>query len=96
MTHGNLPPQFLSSGGQVCPRETHYLALKSILQYAAATIDDGIYYWRTEARLDLPDNPCLQLSAHPPMNQNGQLLIWTPVGLIASLPGAPLVDGSFD
>ena len=34
--------------------ELHYQALRDILGYLANTIDEGIYYWRPQPRMDLP------------------------------------------
>jgi hypothetical protein len=51
--------------GSAFPSETHYLALKSILRYAAATIDDGIYFWRVEPQMDLPDDPLPTIVSTP-------------------------------
>eukprot|EP00804_Cyclotella_cryptica_P017245 CCRYP_016804-RA/>CCRYP_016804-RA protein AED:0.21 eAED:0.21 QI:0/0/0/1/1/1/3/0/813 len=45
------------SQASTCPSETHFLAVKSIFRYLAATIDDGIYFWRVEPRMDVPDDP---------------------------------------
>jgi hypothetical protein len=39
------------------PAEEHYTALRQLCNYLAHTIDDGIYYWRTNPRLDLPQAP---------------------------------------
>jgi hypothetical protein len=39
------------------PAPQHYQALRDIIAYLAATIDDGIYYWRKQPRMDLPDAP---------------------------------------
>jgi hypothetical protein len=36
------------------PAEEHYLALRQLCRYLAATITDGIYYWRMQPRPDLP------------------------------------------
>jgi deoxyuridine 5'-triphosphate nucleotidohydrolase len=36
------------------PAELHFDAVKDIFRYLKATQDDGIYYWRTEPRMDLP------------------------------------------
>ena len=36
------------------PAKIHFDALKEIYRYLQATINDGIYYWRTEPRMDLP------------------------------------------
>jgi dUTP pyrophosphatase len=45
------------------PAEAHYQALLDILGFLANTIDDGIYYWRTSPRMDLPPHPLPSL--HP-------------------------------
>ena len=39
------------------PAEQHYQALRDILNYLANTVEDGIYYWRKEPRMDLPAMP---------------------------------------
>ena len=39
------------------PAELHYKAVLGILEFLSATIDHGIYYWRQEPRMDLPDAP---------------------------------------
>ena len=36
------------------PAKVHFDALKDIYRYLHATIDDGIYYWRSDSRMDLP------------------------------------------
>jgi hypothetical protein len=51
--------------GSAFPSETHYLALKSVLRYAAATIDDGIYFWHTEPVVELPDDPLPTIVSTP-------------------------------
>jgi hypothetical protein len=48
-----------------CPAEVHYCAVKSIFRYLAATISDGIYFWRTEPNMDLPDDPLPVVSSTP-------------------------------
>lgn len=45
------------------PAEEHYQALRNILGFLGKTIDDGIYYWRTTPRMDLPVHPMPAL--HP-------------------------------
>jgi hypothetical protein len=35
------------------PARQHFLALLQVAQYLAALVHDGIYYWRTEAQMDL-------------------------------------------
>jgi len=45
------------------PAEKHYQALRDILGYLANTLDEGIYYWRPQPRMDLPAAPLPSL--HP-------------------------------
>jgi hypothetical protein len=45
------------------PTELHYQALRDILSYLAKTLNEGIYYWRTQPRMDLPAAPLPSL--HP-------------------------------
>jgi hypothetical protein len=44
------------------PAEAHYIALRQVCSYLAATINEGIYYWRQNPREDLPDAPLLTTS----------------------------------
>jgi hypothetical protein len=53
------------SQASASPTETHYNAIKSIFRYLAATMTDGIYFWRTEARLDLPDDELPTIHSTP-------------------------------
>mmetsp|Transcript_29198 Transcript_29198/g.41778 ORF Transcript_29198/g.41778 Transcript_29198/m.41778 type:complete len:582 (+) Transcript_29198:2850-4595(+) len=39
------------------PAEIHYKATLGILEFLSTTIDDGIYYWRREPCMDLPERP---------------------------------------
>eukprot|EP00590_Aulacoseira_subarctica_P009283 CAMPEP_0172419932 /NCGR_PEP_ID=MMETSP1064-20121228/6327_1 /TAXON_ID=202472 /ORGANISM="Aulacoseira subarctica , Strain CCAP 1002/5" /LENGTH=1080 /DNA_ID=CAMNT_0013159633 /DNA_START=39 /DNA_END=3281 /DNA_ORIENTATION=+ len=39
------------------PAREHYEAIKHVSQYLAMTIDEGLYFWRDEPRLDLPIGP---------------------------------------
>ena len=39
------------------PAREHYEAIKHIFKYVKATINDGLYYWRSEPRPDLPSLP---------------------------------------
>jgi hypothetical protein len=43
--------------GTAAPSETHYLAVRSIFRYVASTMNDGIVFWRTKPRMDLPADP---------------------------------------
>ena len=36
------------------PARLHFEALQGIYNYLSHTIDDGIYYWRAQPRMDLP------------------------------------------
>ena len=36
------------------PAEEHYIAVKHIFKYLKATVDDGIYFWRSEPQDDFP------------------------------------------
>jgi hypothetical protein len=48
-----------------CPAEVHYCAVKNIFRYVATTVSEGIYFWRTEANMDLPDDPLPTISSTP-------------------------------
>jgi len=39
------------------PAEEHYHALRDLVAYLAATIEDGIYYWRKQPVMELPEGP---------------------------------------
>jgi hypothetical protein len=39
------------------PAKCHYQALKNLFAFLNATKSEGLYYWRQEARMDLPDEP---------------------------------------
>lgn len=39
------------------PAKEHYEAIKHVSQYLAMTIEDGLYFWRDEPRMDLPVGP---------------------------------------
>jgi hypothetical protein len=45
--------------------EVHYCGVKSVFWYLAATIDEGIYFWRTELCMDLPDDPLPKIWSLP-------------------------------
>lgn len=53
------------SQASAAPTETHYNAVKSIFRYLAATQNDGIYFWRTAARMDLPDDNLPKIHSTP-------------------------------
>jgi hypothetical protein len=40
-----------------CPHEIHYHGLKHALKYLYHTKDDGLYFWRTHPRMELPEGP---------------------------------------
>ncbi len=39
------------------PAQVHYEALKHVSQFLAQTIDDGLYFWRDEPKMGLPEGP---------------------------------------
>jgi len=45
------------------PAEEHYHALCDLVAYLAATIEDGIYYWRKHPVMELPDAPLPNIKA---------------------------------
>ena len=53
------------SQASAAPTETHYNAIKSIFQYLAATSNDGIYFWRTAPRMDLPEDDLPTIHSTP-------------------------------
>ena len=50
--HATKLSQFMEN-----PAEVHYVALRQLCEYLAQTLTDGIYYWRTQTRTDLPERP---------------------------------------
>ena len=53
------------ASASAAPTETHYNAVKSIFRYLAATIKDGIHFWRTQPRMDLPDDELPRIHSSP-------------------------------
>jgi len=51
------------------PAEIHYHGLKHAIRYLYTTRSDGLYFWRTRPRPDLPDLPL------PTINSNAQDLL---------------------
>ncbi|KAL7488574.1 hypothetical protein ACHAW6_014164 [Cyclotella cf. meneghiniana] len=47
------------------PAEVHYNGVKSVFRYLAATMDEGIVFWRTEPCMDLPDDPLPKIWSTP-------------------------------
>jgi hypothetical protein len=39
-----------------CPAEQHYHAVRHAIKYLYVTRSDGIYYWRKEPLMDLPEH----------------------------------------
>jgi hypothetical protein len=52
-----------------CPHEIHYHGLKHALKFLYHSKDDGLYFWRTHPRMDLPEGPL------PPIISNCQDLL---------------------
>lgn len=53
------------ASASAAPTETHYNAVKSIFRYLAATMKDGIHFWRTAPRMDLPDDDLPHIHSTP-------------------------------
>jgi hypothetical protein len=51
------------------PAEHHYHSLKHAIRYVYITRDDGIYFWRTRSRPELPKGNL------PPVNSNRKDLL---------------------
>jgi hypothetical protein len=49
-----------------CPHKIHYHGLKQALKYLFTSKEDGIYFWRTSPRMDLPEGLL------PPIHSNKQ------------------------
>jgi hypothetical protein len=45
------------SQSNTCPDKIHYHGLKHALKFLYNSHDDGIYFWRTSPRLELPEGP---------------------------------------
>jgi dUTP pyrophosphatase len=45
------------------PADEHYHALRDLVAYLAATIEDGIYYWHKHPVMELPDAPLPTIKA---------------------------------
>jgi hypothetical protein len=53
------------ASASAAPTEIHYNAVKSIFRYLAATLTDGIHFWRTEPCMNLPDDPLPKIHSTP-------------------------------
>ena len=53
------------ASASAAPTETHFNAVKSIFRYLSATMTDGIHFWRTSPRLDLPDDNLPKICSTP-------------------------------
>jgi hypothetical protein len=72
MTTCHLDLAFASvklSQSNSCPHKIHYHGLKQALKYLNSSKEDGLYFWRTSPRMDLPDGPL------PPIHSNKQDLL---------------------
>ncbi len=52
-----------------CPHKIHFHGLKQALKYLFTSKEDGIYFWQTSPRMDLPEGPL------PPIHSNKQDLL---------------------
>ena len=57
------------SQSNLCPHKIHYHGLKHALKFLYNSKDDGIYFWRTSPRMELPESPL------PPIHSNKQDLL---------------------
>jgi hypothetical protein len=57
------------SQSNLCPHKIHYHGLKHALKFFYNSKDDGIYFWRTSPRMELPESPL------PPIHSNKQDLL---------------------
>ena len=91
-----------SSAGSV---EIHFHAVRSIFRYHHATIDEGIYYWRTTPRMDLPklDVPTVHsnpqdilMDNRPNVTPNTAETYVDPIGAHVPKPAAPSAESASD
>jgi hypothetical protein len=47
-----------------CPHELHFHGFKHDLKFLYASCDDGIYFWRTKSRMELPEGPLPQVNSN--------------------------------
>ena len=47
------------------PAEHHYHGLKHAIQYLYATRNDGLYFWRTQSRPELPEGTLPTINSNP-------------------------------
>lgn len=47
------------------PEEHHYHGVKHAIKYLYSTRDDGIYFWRTAPRNELPEGPLPKINSNP-------------------------------
>ena len=68
-----------------CPHEIHYHSLKHALKYLYHTKYDGLYFWRTHPRMELPEGPLpmvnntcqdILLDNRPQFDQNSTFVWW--------------------
>jgi hypothetical protein len=60
---------FKLSQSNSCPHKIHYYGLKQALKYLYSSKEDGLYFWGTSPRMELPEGPL------PPVNSNKQDLL---------------------
>jgi hypothetical protein len=75
-------PVVKTAQGSACQAEVHYLAVKSIFRYLAATINDGIVFWHTEAVMSLPRQPTTTNHELPSRHHDNLLDTWIQLGVI--------------
>jgi hypothetical protein len=52
------------SQSNTCPHELHYHGLKHALKFLYNSRDDGLYFWQTAPRTELPDGPLPRITSN--------------------------------
>jgi hypothetical protein len=47
-----------------CPHEINYHGLKHALKFLYHSEDDGLYFWRTQPRMELPEGPLPSITSN--------------------------------
>jgi hypothetical protein len=71
----NIIPHYQTQLIHGNPAKNHYEALKQVSQFLAQMQDNGLYFWRDEPRMDLPEGTSLShnmttISSHITVHHN--------------------------
>jgi hypothetical protein len=47
-----------------CPHEIHYHGLKHAIKFLNHSKDNGLYFWQTQPRMELPEGPLLPIASN--------------------------------